>query len=107
MVPVTEKEFQSAVIAAARALGWRCAHFRTALNSRGQWLTPVQADGAGFPDLILVRGKRIIAAELKVARGRVSAEQEAWLEAFRKAGALAPVWRPSDWPEIERELGAA
>ena len=47
---MSERELQDAVIQLARLLGWRVAHFRPAMTTRG-WRTPVSADGAGFPDL--------------------------------------------------------
>jgi hypothetical protein len=34
---------------------------------------------AGIPDLLLVRRGRVVACELKAERGRVSADQLAWL----------------------------
>lgn len=102
---MTEAQLQAAVIEMARTLGWLTAHFRPALTERG-WRTPVSGDGKGFPDLILVRGERLIAAELKSDVGAVSVEQDVWLGAFRCAGALTAVWRPRDWTSggIESEL---
>jgi VRR-NUC domain len=100
---VSERDFQAAVVEAARLLGWRVAHFRPARTAQG-WRTPVQADGAGFPDLIAVRGPRLIAAELKSERGKLRPEQAQWLEAFQAAGAEARIWRPDDWAAIEERL---
>jgi Holliday junction resolvase len=100
---VTEAEFQRAVIEAAQLLGWRVAHFRAARTKHG-WRTPVAADGAGFPDLIAVRGSRLLAAELKSERGRLRPEQADWLEALQGAGAEARIWRPADWRVIEELL---
>ena len=91
--PISEAAFQDFVIEAARTLGWRCAHFRSAQTKHG-WRTPVAADGAGFPDLILVRD-RVIAAELKAERGPVAPRQREWLAAFQAAGVEAYIWRPS------------
>src|SRR5215813_9770420 len=34
------------------------------------WRTAVSGDGAGFPDLLLVRAERLVVAELKVGRGQ-------------------------------------
>lgn len=48
---ISEAELQSAVIELARTLGYRVAHFRAARTAQG-WRTPVEADGAGFPDLV-------------------------------------------------------
>lgn len=99
---ITEAAFQAQVIELAHLFGWRVAHFRPALTKHG-WRTPVSADGKGFPDLVLVRRKRLIFAELKSQRGRLSPEQRDWWEALTHV-AEAYVWRPSDWPAIEAEL---
>ena len=93
---VTESEFLSQVIDLARICGYRSAHFRPAWSGRG-YRTPVQGDGAGFPDLVLVGHGRVIVAELKreTAAGP-GLEQQAWLDAFRSAGIEVHVWRPRD-----------
>jgi hypothetical protein len=101
----TEAEFQTAVLELARLCGWRCAHFRAARTEQG-WRTPVAGDGKGFPDLVLVRD-RVIFAELKSARGRVSDDQQGWIEDLQHAGAEMHVWRPADWPAIEKALRRA
>jgi hypothetical protein len=90
----------------ARVYGFRIAHFRPAMTSRGM-RTPVSADGAGFPDLVMTKGSRLLVVELKADNAaRVPVEQIAWLQAFRDAGAEAWIWRPSHWHDgtIEREL---
>lgn len=107
----TEAEFQAAVIALAQLCNWRVAHFRPARTADGGWRTAVSADGAGFPDLVLVRGQQLIFAELKTERGKLGPEQAIWLDALLGvAGAtrfvMAALWRPSDWPAIEKILTA-
>lgn len=99
----SEAEFTDAVLALARRLGWRRAHFRPARTARG-WRTAVSGDGAGFPDLLLCRRETLIVAELKVKRNKATPEQENWLASFRHAGHRAYVWYPEDWNEIERIL---
>jgi hypothetical protein len=100
----SEREFQRRVVEAARQLGWRVHHTRPAQHRGGRWLTPLQGD-AGLPDLILLRPPRCIVAELKSERGRVSAEQQAWLDGFRQVlGIEVYVWRPSDWQAIVETL---
>jgi hypothetical protein len=99
----TEAGFQRAVIDLARLMGFRVAHFRAAQTGKG-WRTPVQADGAGFPDLVMTRGGRIIAVELKAERGRVSDEQLAWLDALAAAAVETYVWRPRDWERVVHVL---
>ena len=91
-----EAELQAAVIDMAHLFGWIVAHFRPALTQSGRWVTPVQADGKGFPDLVLVRDE-ILYVELKSERGRLSLEQRMWIEAIRAAGGEAHLWRPTDW----------
>jgi hypothetical protein len=76
---VTEAELLGAVVQAARLCGWWTAHFRPARTARG-WRTPVAADGAGFPDLVLARAGELLFAELKSAGGRVSPAQRVWLD---------------------------
>lgn len=134
VLKVSEKEWQRTVVEAAQALGWTVAHFRAARTGSGGWATPVQADGAGFPDLVCVRGPRLIFAELKARAGRLSVDQRAWLDAlglvsqatryaadvamgedllepnlsheadYRGCGVEVYVWKPVDWPEVERTL---
>lgn len=101
---MNESEFQDAVIEYARIYGWRVAHFRPARTASG-WRTAVAADGKGFPDLTMVRGTRLAVAELKGERGRVGPDQQAWLDALKAAGVETYIWRPSDWPAIEKVLG--
>ena len=101
---VTEADFLGQVIDLARLLGYRVAHFRPAMTARG-WRTPVSGDGAGFPDLVLVGRGRVIAAELKREVGAVTADQQAWLDAFAAAGIEAFVWRPRDLERIADVLG--
>lgn len=99
----TEVQFQQAVIEAAQLHGWTVAHFRPARTQQG-WRTPVQADGKGFPDLVLVATGRVVFAELKSDRGRLTDDQKIWWERLRTAGAEVYVWRPRDWPHIEKTL---
>jgi hypothetical protein len=94
------QQFTEAVIGVAQALGWRVAHFRPARTAKG-WRTAVSGDGKGFPDLLLARGDRLIVAELKTGRGRLTREQRAWLDAFAAVpGVTACVWRPKSWAEM-------
>ena len=100
---VREADFQQAVAEFAQLVGWRVAHFRPARNHRGRHMTPVAYDGVGWPDLVLVRD-RLIVAELKTKQGRVTDQQQAWLDALAAAGVETYLWRPDDWPDIEAVL---
>jgi hypothetical protein len=98
-----ERSFTDQVLELAGWSGWRRAHFRAAQTVAG-WRTPVQADGAGFPDLVLLRKEVIVVAELKARRGKLGPDQLDWLEAWRQVGARVFVWRPDDWDDIVRVL---
>jgi hypothetical protein len=103
-IALTEQQFQRAVLQTARLFGWRTAHFRPARTAAGTWRTPVEGDGKGFPDLVLLRRDQILVRELKVGSGKLSREQADWLQSFRDADVDAWVWRPEDWDQIEEEL---
>ena len=64
---------------------------------------PVAGDGAGFPDLVLVR-ERVIFAELKSETGRLSPEQKTWGDKLFIADCEIYNWRPSDWDKIIKIL---
>lgn len=89
----------------ALILGWRRAHFRAARTKYG-YRTPVQGDGKGFPDLILVHPRHgVLWREVKGDGGRLGAEQEEWGEALLEAGQDWRVWTPAHWPgQIQAEL---
>lgn len=60
---------------------------------------------AGFPDLVLVRGRRVVFAELKREGEKPTKEQEKWLELLEATGsAEVHLWRPSDWEAIQEAL---
>lgn len=99
----TEADFQRTVLHLARITGWRVAHFRPAQTRDGRWLTPVAADGKGFPDLVLAR-EDVLFVELKADKGRLTDDQTIWLNRLEEAGAHVRVWRPKDWPDIETTL---
>ena len=83
---VTERELQDSVRDLAKLEGW--AHYHTHDSRKSE---------PGFPDSILCRGERLLAVELKRENGKLTPEQENWLEKLRETGAETYVWRPSDW----------
>jgi hypothetical protein len=88
-----EAALQNQVLALARLYNWRAYH---TFDSR--------KSPPGFPDLVLVRGKRLIFAELKTQRGRLTLDQSAWLEDLRATCAEVYVWRPADLPIVAAVL---
>lgn len=94
-VPLSEEQWQQTVIDYATLKQWRHYHTRNSRRSVG-----------GFPDLVLIRGRRLVVAELKKEDGKPpTAEQRAWLESFAATGAEAYVWRPSDLQAVLEVLG--
>lgn len=86
---ITEKQLYEFVRSAAKQFGWRVYH---TLNSFGSH--------KGFPDLVLLNGQRIVWAELKAEKGKVSPDQVAWLSELRSvepdsAGLWVYLWKPS------------
>jgi hypothetical protein len=103
--PASEAGFLKAVLDYAALRQWRCYHCRPARTTKG-WRTAAQGNGAkGFPDCVFVRAGRIVFAELKMPRGKLSADQLLWLDALRQTPFEVYVWNPADsWPEIEDVL---
>ena len=86
---LSEKEWQAEVIAIAKSQGWKYYH---AHDSR--------KCVEGFPDLLLLRGSVLIAAELKVGDNQPAAAQLNWLDWFAAVGAKTFVWYPRDFEQI-------
>ena len=94
---MSEDNLLQAVVEAASLLGWRWHHIRRSDKA-------VQMGHAGFPDLLLVREHRLVSIELKTHKGRVTPEQQEWLDALRAAGVQTLVIRPSDLDWLLRWL---
>ena len=84
---------------------------------RRRWLVYRTYDSrrspAGYPDLTMARDHRLVFAELKSARGKLTEAQEQWLRLLRglacswEYGRPLPevyVWRPAEWDEIMTTL---
>mgnify|MGYP001570236054 FL=1 len=112
---VTEKDFLASIIELAQAHNWKVTHFRPGMTSRVDrsgkpiWVTPVQADGKGFPDLVLARDGQLLFVEAKSEKGKPSEDQLKWFRELSKVAYSSPrvevfCWKPSDWPSIEEML---
>jgi hypothetical protein len=53
---------------------------------------------------VIVGHGRVLYRELKREGGRVSPVQRVWIDWLERHGADVAVWKPSDWPLIERTL---
>jgi len=91
---ILEKDFQDTVVEYAHLCGWMTYHTHDSRRS-----------DAGFPDLTMVRGTRLIFAELKSQKGTIRPAQEAWLQRLQGVPAVEVyLWRPTDWDDIEKVL---
>ena len=89
---MTEKAFEAKVKKLARDNGWMYYHTWRSYHSP-----------AGFPDCVMVRPPKIIFAELKSQRGKLSPQQEEWITRLyccRSKDIRVYTWRPSDWDKI-------
>jgi len=85
-----ERDFQERVVTLARLNGWRVY---AVPDSR-------RATIAGYPDLTMWRGTRLVFAELKRERGRLSPAQVEVLAELKRTGNEVYEWRPRDWDAI-------
>ena len=103
---ISEAQFQKSVIQCAKAYGWRVHAERPGRFSDGRWATMIQGD-KGFPDLVMVRGQRLLFAELKVGKNKLSDEQCQWIIDLTNLMSMEVAvysWTPKDWPDILKVL---
>ena len=104
---MTEAAWQRTVEGIATANGWLIFHApanRPVIAKSGARY--VQNIRAGFPDLVAVRGKRLLFAELKREgpQGVVSQAQADWMTALGETAAEVYLWTPSDLPTVREVL---
>ncbi len=103
-LPISEQDFQTQVIDLARRFGWRYFHARPGMTKGGRWATQMSGD-PGFPDLTMVRGNRLMFAELKTAKGDVTFDQAQWLQTlYDVEHVTAELWRPHDLETVAELL---
>ena len=100
----SEKAFQTALLEAIRLSGGMVYHAhdsRRQVRSGEGYALVGDADAKGYPDLtILTRKREVIWAELKSPKGKVTAEQAAWLRNLPPHKAF--LWRPADFDDAAR-----
>lgn len=89
----SEAAFQASVTDYATMTGWWWWHDQDSRRNQ-----------EGFPDLLLMRGTRLVVAELKREGGKPTPVQVDVLGRFARCGAEVYLWRPSDWPDVEAVL---
>jgi len=83
---MTEKQLMAALVDVFERFGWLVYH---TFDSR--------RSAPGFPDLVAVKGERLLAIEVKAQDGRVTPDQRVWLSALAAVpGVACYVVRPAD-----------
>lgn len=84
-LPMTERDVEHYVWDCARFFKWERYH-----TQRSEGSAP------GWPDEVLCRPPRLVIAELKGTRGRLSGPQRKWLDLLRRCGGVeAYLWGPA------------
>lgn len=106
---VKEKDFQRWVIDVARTLGWQVWHVPAPMQwdtQRGKGFVGAR-DAAGLADLILIRDRYLIFAEIKGTGGKLSPKQIEFLGAVMQLDndrVIACAWKPGLESEVEEIL---
>ena len=94
---MSEKAYQDQIVQLAKANNWLVYHTYDSRRSE-----------PGFPDLIMVKGRRLIVIEVKQQDDKTPKDrmlrQLDWIEALDGTTVTAFVARPSDWERVEKEL---
>lgn len=96
-IPVTERDLREQVRDLCKLFGWKLYFSWTSIHSP-----------RGFPDLVLANPeqKRVIYAELKSEKGKLTEYQREWLETLEACGQEVYLLRPADidnFVEVLRE----
>lgn len=86
---ITEAELQSTVIEMMQWQSWLCYHTHDSRRSN-----------PGFPDLVAVKGSRLMFVEFKTDRGKIRREQVEWLDALVETHGEVYLVRPSNMDEF-------
>ena len=87
---MNERELEADIKELAGVFHWQYYHTWRSIHS-----------AAGFPDVVMVRGDRVIFAELKSEKAKVSPRQQEWLDALTGTGKVEVyLFRPENWDRI-------
>jgi hypothetical protein len=98
-----ERDFATQVEHLLDLFGWTWKHDEPALRQSGTWATAFRG-ARGFPDYVATRDGRLVFAEIKNERGRISKAQADWLDVLRLTAAEVYLWRPEDLQAIKDVL---
>lgn len=94
-IVVTEADLREQIRMLCNLYGWKMYFTWSSIHSP-----------RGFPDLVLVNPEqgRVIFAELKSEKGKVTEDQRECLDALKACGQIVYVWRPADVEAIAEIL---
>jgi len=94
-IPVTEKDLREQIRTLCKLFGWRFLFTWTSIHSP-----------KGMLDLFLINAeqKRVIFAELKSEKGKMTPEQQQVFDELKACGQEVYLWRPGDIEDIARIL---
>ena len=98
---MNEKQFASAIEDLLELYNWAWVHFRPARvmrNGKETYETPYSGH-KGFLDYVVAKNGKVLLFEIKGDDGKVSPEQQKWLDASH-----GKVYWPADWPELQEIL---
>ena len=98
------KAWEREVVAWLKAGGWTWQKAVTVRRPHGDgWWEAVEGT-PGLPDIRAFHRQRglLVFAELKSGAGRVSPNQQAWIDALARDGVRADVWHDSDRHQIRK-----
>lgn len=100
----SEKMLTAQVLELLARLGWSAAHFHDSRRQVRPGVFVGDKAAVGFPDILAIRGPRMVVLELKTEEGRTRPEQDVWLEGLRFfAGrvAEAALWMAEPAPRVD------
>lgn len=94
-IVVTEADLREQIRTLCDLFGWKMYFSWTSIHSP-----------RGFPDLVLANlgQRRVIFAELKSEKGKLTEYQQEWLDTLKACGQTVYVWRPADIEAIAEIL---
>ena len=98
-----ERDFATQVEHLLDLFGWLWKHDEPAVRQSGKWATSFRG-ARGFPDYVATRDGRLVFAEIKNEKGRLTTGQVQWLTRLGNTTAEVYTWRPNDLETVKEVL---
>lgn len=77
-IKISERDFASQVEDLLRRFQWRFMHIKPAMTGKGAWVSRMNKEGTGWLDYLALRPPRVVVAELKDDKTRLTPDQQEW-----------------------------